>query len=131
MGQGPDRGTTGDYGIRSAMTLLTCYDARWHHRPRGSFARKRECYAPFTLRAPGHRHDPAWHTHHRCARPRRRPTTSGCDTRCHRRLRSRARRAMNPSTELRDLTIEIAQAISDGDMAVLERYTSRHPGTAF
>ena len=38
---------------------------------------------------------------------------------------------MNPSTELRDLTIQIAQAISDGDVAVLERHTSRHPGTAF
>ena len=38
---------------------------------------------------------------------------------------------MNPSTELRDLTIQIAQAISEGDVAVLERRTSRHPGTAF
>ena len=33
--------------------------------------------------------------------------------------------------ELRDLTIQIAHAISDGDVAVLERHTSRHPGTAF
>jgi hypothetical protein len=38
---------------------------------------------------------------------------------------------MNPSTELHDLTIQIAQAVSDGDVAVLERHTSRHPGTAF
>ena len=38
---------------------------------------------------------------------------------------------MHPSTELRDLTIQLAQAISDGDVAVLERHTSRHPGTAF
>ncbi len=38
---------------------------------------------------------------------------------------------MNPSTELRDLTIQIAQAVSDGDVAVLERHTSHHPGTTF
>ena len=38
---------------------------------------------------------------------------------------------MNPSTELRDLTIQIAQAVSDGDVAVLELHTSHHPGTAF
>ena len=30
---------------------------------------------------------------------------------------------MNPSTELRDLTIQIAQAVSNGDGAVLERHT--------
>ena len=38
---------------------------------------------------------------------------------------------MHPSTELRDLTLQIAQAISDGDVAVLARHTSHHPGTAF
>ena len=38
---------------------------------------------------------------------------------------------MHPSTELRDLTIQMAQAVSNGDVAVLERHTSRHPGTAF
>jgi hypothetical protein len=38
---------------------------------------------------------------------------------------------MHPSTELRDLTIQIAQAVSNGDVAVLERHTSHHPGTAF
>ena len=38
---------------------------------------------------------------------------------------------MNPSTELRDLTIQLAQAIGNGDVAVLEHHTSRHPGTAF
>ena len=38
---------------------------------------------------------------------------------------------MNPSTELRDLTIQLAHAIGDGDVALLERHTSRHPGTAF
>jgi hypothetical protein len=37
---------------------------------------------------------------------------------------------MNPSTELRDLPIQLARAISDGDVATLERHTSRHPGTA-
>ena len=31
---------------------------------------------------------------------------------------------MHPSTELHDLTIKIARAISDGDVAVLERHTS-------
>ena len=31
---------------------------------------------------------------------------------------------MNPSTELHDLTIQIAHAISDGDVAVLERHTA-------
>jgi hypothetical protein len=38
---------------------------------------------------------------------------------------------MKPAPELRDLTIQIAQAVSDGDVAVLERHTSRHSGTAF
>ena len=38
---------------------------------------------------------------------------------------------MHPSTELRDLTIQIAKAIGTGDVAVLERHTSHHPGTAF
>ena len=38
---------------------------------------------------------------------------------------------MHPSTALRDLTLQLAQAISDGDVAVRERYTSHHPGTAF
>jgi len=38
---------------------------------------------------------------------------------------------MDPSPELRDLTIQFAQAIGDGDVAVLERHTSRHPGAAF
>ncbi len=38
---------------------------------------------------------------------------------------------MNPSTELHDLTIQIAGAVNDGDVAVLERHTSRHPGKAF
>lgn len=38
---------------------------------------------------------------------------------------------MHPSTELRDLTIQIAHAIGTGDVAALERHTSRHPGTVF
>ena len=38
---------------------------------------------------------------------------------------------MNPFTELRDLTIQIGHAVSDGDVAVLKRHTSRHPGTVF
>jgi hypothetical protein len=38
---------------------------------------------------------------------------------------------MHPSTELRELTIQIAQAIGGGDVAVLERHPSHHPGTAF
>ena len=38
---------------------------------------------------------------------------------------------MHSSTELGDLTLQLARAISDGDVAVLERHTSRHPGTAF
>ena len=38
---------------------------------------------------------------------------------------------MTPSTELRELTLLITQAIGAGDVAVLERHTSRHPGAAF
>ncbi len=38
---------------------------------------------------------------------------------------------MHPSTELRELTIQIAHAIGTGDVAVLERHTSRQPGTTF
>ena len=38
---------------------------------------------------------------------------------------------MEPSTELRDLPIQIAQAVGAGDVAVLERLTSRQPGVTF
>jgi hypothetical protein len=39
--------------------------------------------------------------------------------------------AMESSVELRDLTLRIAQAIGAGDVAFLERHTSRQPGAAF
>ena len=38
---------------------------------------------------------------------------------------------MEASIELRDLTLQLVQAISDGDVAVIERSTSRQPGPAF
>jgi hypothetical protein len=38
---------------------------------------------------------------------------------------------VEPSAALRELTIQIAQAIGAGDVAVLERHTSRQPGVAF
>jgi hypothetical protein len=38
---------------------------------------------------------------------------------------------MEPSPELQQLTRRIAQAIGDGDVAFLERHTSRQPGIAF
>ena len=38
---------------------------------------------------------------------------------------------MEPSAELRDLTIQLAQAVGAGDVAFLERHTSRQPGVSF
>ena len=38
---------------------------------------------------------------------------------------------MEPSLELRELTRRIAQAIGEGDVAFLERHTSRQDGAAF
>ena len=38
---------------------------------------------------------------------------------------------MEPSTELRDLTIQLAQAVGAGDVAMLEGHTSHQPGVTF
>ncbi len=38
---------------------------------------------------------------------------------------------MEPSPELQDLTVRIAEAVGKGDAAFLERHTSRQPGAAF
>ena len=38
---------------------------------------------------------------------------------------------MEPSVELRELTKQIARAVGAGDVAFLERHTSRQPGVAF
>ena len=38
---------------------------------------------------------------------------------------------MDPSPELRELTIQLARAVGAGDVDFLERHTSRQPGIAF
>ena len=38
---------------------------------------------------------------------------------------------MEPSAELRDLTIQLAHAVGAGDLAFLERHTSRRPEVSF
>jgi hypothetical protein len=38
---------------------------------------------------------------------------------------------MEPSTDLRDLTVQVVQAVGDGDVAFLERHISRQADVAF